>query len=328
MEGTTDGTVGSFGAQEGYLPAAMGALAPEYVGTAEPPAHNGQSARNKWPARNGQPTPDATTLSATGQSPGGGPAKYRPVSGHLAIAPTVSVVIPAKNEARNLPLALSQVPGWVDEVVLVDGHSVDDTIAVARQCRPGIKVVTQPKTGKGDAMLAGFRACTGDIIVMMDGDGSTEGSEIPRFVAALVGGADYAKGSRFSSSGGSDDITLARRLGNWVLSGLVNLAFGTRYTDLCYGYNAVWAKHLPALNLDCNGFEIETVMNIRAAKAALQVQEIPSYERPRVHGVSNLHIFLDGWRILRAIWAEAIGRERESSGRRGRRPQSEEERYG
>jgi glycosyltransferase involved in cell wall biosynthesis len=249
---------------------------------------------------------------------GTGLESYRAVSADLAIAPTVSVVIPVKNEARNLPGVLSQVPGWVTEVLLVDGHSADDTIAVARQCRPDITVITQPGTGKGDAMLAGFRACTGDIVVMMDGDGSTEGTEIPRFVAALAGGADYAKGSRFSSSGGSADITVARRLGNWVLSGLVNLVFRTRYTDLCYGYNAIWAKHLPLLDLDCHGFEIETVMNIRAAKAALRVQEIPSYERPRAHGASNLHIFFDGWRILKAIWAEAIGPQRRA--RYHRRP--------
>ena len=235
---------------------------------------------------------------------------YQSLAENSAIGPTVSVVIPVKNEARNLPATLSSLPEWVNEVVLVDGHSVDDTIAVARKCRPDVKVVIQPKTGKGDAMLAGFKACTSDIIVMMDGDGSTVGSEMPRFVAALVGGADFAKGSRFSNGGGSDDITPARRLGNRVLSGLVNVAFGTRYTDLCYGYNALWSKHLPALYLDCNGFEIETVMSIRAAKAALQVQEVPSYERPRVHGESNLRVVSDGWRILKAIAAESIGSSR------------------
>jgi len=228
-------------------------------------------------------------------------------TGHRTRRPSVSVVIPAKNEARNLPATLSSLPDWVDEVVLVDGHSVDSTIAVARQCRSDIKVVIQPRTGKGDAMLAGFKACTGEIIVMMDADGSTAGGEIPRFIAALTGGADYAKGSRFINGGGSDDITPVRRLGNRVLSGLVNLAFGTRYTDLCYGYNALWSRHLPVLNLDCNGFEIETVMNIRAAKAGLRVQEVPSYEWPRMHGESNLRVLSDGWRILKAITAEATG---------------------
>jgi glucosyl-dolichyl phosphate glucuronosyltransferase len=235
-------------------------------------------------------------------------SRYRPLSQQLAIAPTVSVVIPAKNEARNLPIVLGSLPEWVNEVVLVDGHSVDQTVVVAQECRPDIKVVTQPGKGKGDALLAGFEACTSDIVVMMDGDGSTPGTEIVRFVAALVAGADYAKGSRFANSGGSDDITAGRRLGNRILSGLVNLTFGTRYTDLCYGYNAFWSKHLSDLYLDCGGFEIETVMNIRAAKSALRVQEVPSRERPRMHGKSNLHVVFDGWRILKAITIEASPR--------------------
>ena len=258
-------------------------------------------------------TPVATIrpLAAVNRRPSGTDGShYRPISADVAIAPDVSVVIPVKNEARNLPTVLGSLPSWVNEVVLVDGRSVDDTVAVARQCRPDVKVVAQQGTGKGDALLAGFTACTGEIIVMIDGDGSTDGGEIARFVGALVTGADYAKGSRFASSGGSDDITLGRRLGNRVLSGLVNLLFGTQYTDLCYGYNAFWSGILPALDLDCNGFEIETLMNIRAAKATLRIQEIPSHERPRIHGESNLRVFFDGWRILKVIAAEAFGGSR------------------
>jgi glucosyl-dolichyl phosphate glucuronosyltransferase len=253
-----------------------------------------------------------------GPRPPGEPSRhgYRPLAENSASAPTVSVVIPVKNEARNLPTVLSSLREWADEIVLVDGRSVDNTIAVARQCCPDIKVVTQPNDGKGDAVLAGFKVCTGDMLVMMDGDGSNTSSELPHFVAALLDGADYAKGSRFVKGGGSHDITPARRVGNWVLSRLVNLIFGTRYTDLCYGYNALWSKHLPVLNLNCKGFEIETVLNIRAAKAGLQVREVPSYERPRLHGESNLRIFCDGWRILKAITAEAIGPSR-SIGKQG-----------
>jgi glycosyltransferase involved in cell wall biosynthesis len=261
------------------------------------------------PPTHGKLSAVSAMRTGTGRQPSRpGERQYRPVGAAFAIAPTVSVVIPVKNEARNLPIVFRSVPGWVDEVVLVDGHSVDDTVAVARQCRPDIKIVQQTGTGKGDALLAGFAACTSDIIVMIDGDGSTDGGEIISFVAALVAGADFAKGSRFSSSGGSDDINLARRLGNRVLCGMVNLAFSTRYTDLCYGYNAFWSRHLPALGLDCNGFEIETMMNIRAAKAGLRIQEIPSHEFRRVHGVSNLRVVFDGWRILNVIVTEAFRR--------------------
>jgi glycosyltransferase involved in cell wall biosynthesis len=242
-------------------------------------------------------------------------ADYRAIGTGVAIMPSVSVVIPAKNEARNLEHVFATIPQWVDEIVLVDGHSTDDTVAIAEKLHPGIQIVHQQGQGKGDALQAGFAAAKGEIIVMMDADGSTDGAEIPRFVGALVTGADFAKGSRFASGGGTDDITFSRHLGNRILSGLVNWFFGTRYTDLCYGYNAFWAKHLSKLDLDCDGFEVETVMNVRAAKAGLAIQEIPSHEHLRLHGMSNLKVMRDGIRIGRFIVRERFGQ----SGRRAAR---------
>ena len=238
---------------------------------------------------------------------------YRPISAALAIASTVSVIIPARNEAANLPHVFGTLPPWVDEVVLVDGHSVDDTVAVTRALCPRAKVVSQPGKGKGDALRAGFAAATGDILVTLDADGSTDGAELVRFVSALVAGADFAKGSRFSSSGGSDDITGVRRYGNRLLSLLVNWMFRTHFTDLCYGYNAFWARHLDAIEVSSGpGFEVETLMSIRAAKAGLRIYEVPSHESPRIFGTSNLSAVRDGWRILKVILREWL---------RGRRKQ-------
>jgi glycosyltransferase involved in cell wall biosynthesis len=242
------------------------------------------------------------------------PAGFRAISEVLAIVPRVSVIIPALNEAANLPYVFATLPPWIDELVLVDGRSSDDTVAVARRLWPAVKVVTQTGRGKGDALLAGFAASTGEIIVTMDADGSTHGGEIVRYVAALVAGADLAKGSRFACGAGSTDITRVRRWGNRLLSGLVNSLFGTRYTDLCYGYNAIWARHLPALGLDCDGFEVETMLNIRAIAAGLRIHEVPSQELPRVHGASNLHVMTDGWRIISVIIREwALSRETQRS---------------
>src|SRR5712692_7490572 len=121
--------------------------------------------------------------------------------------PRISIVIPALNEAQNLPYVLPYIPSIVSEVVLVDGHSTDDTLAVARQLLPTIRIVKQAGKGKGDALRAGFAACTGDIIVMLDADGSADPNEIPCFVQALIVGKDFAKGSRFIRGGGSHDIT-------------------------------------------------------------------------------------------------------------------------
>jgi glycosyltransferase involved in cell wall biosynthesis len=229
---------------------------------------------------------------------------YRPVSAEFAISPSVSVIIPALNEARNLPAVFASLPAWVDEVVLVDGHSADDTVAVARRLWPQIRVVSQRGRGKGDALAAGFAASRGDILVAIDADGSNDGAEIARFVAALVAGADFVKGSRFASGAGSDDLTRTRRYGNSVLCTLVNHLFGTRYTDLRYGYNAFWASHLPALGIDCPGFEIEALMNVRAARAGLRVHEVPSHEHARGHGVSKLNVVRDGLRIAAVIVSE------------------------
>lgn len=234
--------------------------------------------------------------------------RFTPITPHVAISPTVSVVVPAMNEAENLPHVFATLPQWIDEIVLVDGNSVDDTIAVAKRLRPNVRVITQTGKGKGNALSAGFAACTGDIIVMIDADGSTDGREIIQFVGALVTGADFVKGSRYAAGGGSDDLTFNRKFGNKVLTGLVNRIYGTSYSDLCYGYNAFWARHLDALNLDCDGFEVETLMNIRAAKAGLKVQEVPSHERCRIHGESNLHAVRDGIRVLKTILREWRGR--------------------
>src|SRR5919199_533451 len=154
--------------------------------------------------------------------------------------PLVTVVIPTLNEAPNLREVLPRLPN-VHEVIVVDGGSTDDTVVVARELWPGVRVIAQRGRGKGDALCSGFAAARGEVIVMLDADGSARPEEIPVFVDVLCKGADFAKGSRFLDGGGSADITRLRRLGNWFFSVTVNGLFGTRYTDLCYGYNAFWA---------------------------------------------------------------------------------------
>ena len=247
--------------------------------------------------------------------------------------PRVSVVVPTLNEEKNLPYVFSQLPADVHEVIVVDGHSVDGTIAVARQLRPGVRVVQQTRTGKGNALACGFEAATGEIIAMVDADGSADPSEIPRFVQALLSGADFAKGTRFAAGGGSSDITRLRGLGNRLLGAVVNLSYGTHYSDLCYGFNVFWQKHVPVLGLDItsppsprgdgrlwgDGFEIETLIHMRVAAEGLRVAEVPSFEHSRIHGASNLDAFSDGLRVLTTILVE---RRRARSRHRSRRPAS------
>jgi glycosyltransferase involved in cell wall biosynthesis len=224
--------------------------------------------------------------------------------------PTVSVIIPALNEARNLPYVFAELPADLHEVIVVDGGSIDGTAAVARRLREGVRVIQQTRRGKGDALRCGFEAATGEVLVMLDADGSADPAEIPGFIAALVGGSDFAKGSRFRTGGGSSDITRLRKIGNWALSATVNVLFRTSYSDLCYGYNAFWRHCLESMQIDCTGFEVETLINIRVARAGLKVTEVPSYERARIHGQSNLNAFRDGARVLRTIARERLRRVR------------------
>ena len=244
----------------------------------------------------------------------------------------VSVVLPVLNEAANLPHVLNRIPEWIYEVILVDGQSSDDSVAVAKQTWnkrfprvtemerwsgeattaprsqpgnwPALHIVQQFGRGKGAALTTGFHTVRGDIVVMIDADGSTDPAEIPAFLGALLSGADFAKGSRFLQGGGTADMPLHRQVGNGLFVKIVRLLFGGRYTDLCYGFNAFWRWTLPILDLDGPGFEIETMMNVRALQAGLKIAEVPSFESRRIYGEGRLRTVPDGWRVLKTIVRE------------------------
>ncbi|QIJ77548.1 glycosyltransferase [Methylobacterium sp. NI91] len=218
--------------------------------------------------------------------------------------PTVSFVIPTLNEAENLPYLLPRIPAWAHEIIIVDGRSTDDTIAVARALCEDVRIVLEPAKGKGLALRAGFEAATGDIIIMLDADGSMLPEEAMSFVGALIAGADLVKGSRFCQGGTTDDMSYFRMFGNWGLTQLVRLFYGGDFTDLCYGYMAFWRRHVRTLNVNCPGFEVETLINLRAIKADLKIVEVASFEATRISGVSNLRAIPDGWSVLKTIFRE------------------------
>jgi len=216
----------------------------------------------------------------------------------------VSVIIPTLNEADNLRFVLSAIPDIVEEVLIVDGGSTDGTVDEARRLRPDVRIIEELRPGKGRALRTGFEEATGDILVMIDADGSMDPREIPAMVAVLESGADVVKGSRFLQGAGTDDMGWLRRSGNAGLRLLVRALFGGRYSDLCYGYMAFWRDVLPAFEGDAPGFEVETFLNVRALAAGLRIAEVPSFERNRISGESHLNTFRDGWRVLKTIFRE------------------------
>lgn len=240
-------------------------------------------------------------------------------------SPTVSVVIPALNEETNLPLVLEGLPP-VDEVVIVDGGSADDTVAIAREVRPDAVVVRQTRHGKGNALVCGFAAASGDIVVTLNADGSTDPGELSRFVDALISGAEVAHGSRFRDGGSDLGGQRLDRLGNAILSRFVNALFGTRFTDVEYGYNAYWRALLPALNLPGadipglrrgghvwgDGSEIEPLLNIRVAAQGMRVVEVSSIGYPPINGVRHHEGWERALRATRVAFGEYLRHRRQS----------------
>jgi hypothetical protein len=228
--------------------------------------------------------------------------RSRPETG---VSPKISVVIPTLNEVESLPWVIENLPEWVSELVIVDGLSTDRTENLARKLRPDVVVVHQYQRGKGAALRAGFAAATGDIVVMIDADGSTDPREMDRYVQALVDGADFVKGSRHMPEGGSADFTWLRAAGNKLFVLAANSLYGSKFTDLCYGYCAFWRSHVDKLGLTADGFEIETQLVLGALKAGLEIREVPSFELERRAGTSNLNAARDGLRVLRTM----VGRD-------------------
>lgn len=217
--------------------------------------------------------------------------------------PNVTLAILALNEAKNLPYILPRIPPMVNDILLVDGHSTDGTVSVAKAHRPDLRIVCQEGKGKGDAIRCAIKHATGDIIVTIDADGSMDPEEIPLFVDVLLKGFDYVKGSRFMQGGSTLDMPLHRRLANRLFVWLVNIMFNASYTDLCYGYNAFKLNSIVDIDLSSDGFEIETELNIKVVKSGLRITEVASLERARINGDSKLNSFSDGLRILKTIFA-------------------------
>lgn len=228
--------------------------------------------------------------------------------------PRVSVIVPAKDEAENIRAILPYLSSFY-EVIVVVGEDDDASAEAARAALPFAKVVYQTRQGKGNALVCGFEKANGDVIVTFDIDGSADPHEIPRFVEALTRGADLAKGSRFCAGGGSQDITQFRSVGNYGLNVLASGLTGTRFSDLCYGFNAFWADQLPLLCLPDpdaegpqygDGFEIEAMIIGRFAIAKAIIIEVPSYEYDRYIGESNLNAIKDGFRVLGTLLRDRV----------------------
>ncbi|WP_048151918.1 glycosyltransferase family 2 protein [Palaeococcus ferrophilus] len=207
----------------------------------------------------------------------------------------ISVVIPAYNEAKRIGNVLAKIPPFVDEVIVVDDGSTDNTSEVARGF--GVEVIRiEPNQGKGRAMRAGIEKATGDVVVFMDADGQHRPEEIEKLVMPIVEGeADFVIGSREIKAQGKRP--LIRKLSNFLSTSLIRLKLGVEVHDTQSGFRAVRREFLP--EIESKRYEVETEMLIKAVKRGARIKEVPV---ERIYGIETGHFrFEDILRFLHTL---------------------------
>ncbi len=219
----------------------------------------------------------------------------------------ISVVIPAKNEEDTLAKVLddlkqtiAQMPNYKVEVICVDDHSTDATANIARSCGASV-VENTGKPGKGMALRAGFKAATGDVLVMLDADYSHRAEEMPRMLESLTEGVGLVIGSRVV--GGSEEYTHVRALGNVFLSATLGLCTRRYLSDALNGFKVFRRDVFDDFNYTSRAFEIEIEIIANSLRKGYRVVEVSSHERARAGGVMKSSVIRHGTRfLLRILW--------------------------
>jgi glycosyltransferase involved in cell wall biosynthesis len=218
-------------------------------------------------------------------------------------APQISVVIPCLDEEAAVGTVVEQAwdgitrSGRTGEVIVVDNGSSDDSARVAAAA--GGRVVYEPRRGYGRAYLTGIANASGDYLVMVDADGTYPVQELGAFVDSLESANDLVLGSRFKGTIHQGAMPWShRRIGNPILTGLLNGLFGIRVSDAHCGMRAVRRSALQQLDLHSTGMEFASEMVFKASRRKLRVGEIPIDYYPRT-GESKLSRYGDAWRHVR-----------------------------
>ena len=214
----------------------------------------------------------------------------------------ISLVLPVKNEEKNIPFIVeNKYLDLVDEIIVIDGNSDDNTIKVVEELMPKANIFLQKSVGKGAAMMEAMKYTDSDYLIFIDGDASMDLRELPAFILKIEENYDMIKGTRFAYGGGSSDLSPIRMFGNLLFTVITNLLYRQSFTDLCYGYVAIKRNMLRKISIKENGFGIETELAIKVAKSGGKIVEVGSFEAKRRYRKSNLRTIMDGWVILKTI---------------------------
>lgn len=214
---------------------------------------------------------------------------------------SISVVAVNLNEEHTIKEVLTNIPPYIDEILVIDGYSKDNSPTIAKEL--GFSVILQEGKGRGAAFKTGFKHAKGDIIVMLSTDGNERSGDIDKLIKKMDEGYDLVIATRFGQ-GKSHDVTFIRKIGNWGLTHMINFASGLSVLDSQNGFRAIRKDALDKMNIEANRFDIEAEMVVKAGKLGLRVAEIPTIEDERAFGVSHLNTFQDGFRIFKRILKE------------------------
>lgn len=222
----------------------------------------------------------------------------------------ISVIVPTRNEADNIRPVLAWAAAYADELLVVDGHSTDETRQIAAEY--GARVLLDSKRGKGDAIRLGIAQATGDLLVFIDADGSHDPRDIPALVKPIVDAvADHVSGSRML--GGSDELhatihQFVRLFGSQIITLSVNYTQGIRLTDCQNGFRAIRRDVALALNLQETITTIEQEMVIKTVRSGYRLAEVATHEYVRANGVSNFRVqdvwfqYVRSWLYYLFLW--------------------------
>ena len=227
----------------------------------------------------------------------------------------ISLIVPVRNEAENLPAVLPlirKIPG-IFEVIIVDGHSRDESVSVAARILPNARVVVQNGRGKGNAITFGAMAAKGNYVGVLDSDGSQDPLELCSYINMVREGFDLVKGVRYMEGGKSFDETVFRKVLIIGAQKVANALWGTRFRDISYGMLLIKREKLLELDLQSRRHDVEWELMGAAHRAGFNIVEVPSIEQRRISGRSNVKIVYDGFLIAKVVFREFF---RRISGRR------------
>jgi len=213
---------------------------------------------------------------------------------------SVTCLIATLNEAPTVGEVIQKAKNHVDRVIVVDGNSSDDTSQIALKF--GAEVLAQEGKGKGMALRTAFNKIDEDVYVTIDGDATYDASEIDTLVTPIINGeADMVVGSRLNGKMEEGAITRFHKLGNHAFNAMINILNGSRISDSQSGFRAIDGRCVRSLELDSEGFEIETEITIKALRKGMRVKEVPITYKRRSGTPSKLSGFRSGYRITKTI---------------------------